>query len=190
MTDSNEDDIEITLEMLEWGVAVLRPLRLPPLDEALWVERVYRTMESCRRFGRYSRAGILHRAETFVRDVVEKDFEQVIDSETVRQIAVKIAATIPTDRVSARVDQQTDRASKQKVSIPRPISEAPRDGTYIILLAPSGYGTTPWRAEIGHYDAVYRPHNPWQNHSNDPFTDGGEEPTHFLPLPAGEPVSG
>ncbi len=57
---------------------------------------------------------------------------------------------------------------------PRPIETAPKDGTYIILLAPSGYRTTPWRAEVGHWDGEYRPLSPWQTHSNDSFTDGGD----------------
>lgn len=70
--------------------------------------------------------------------------------------------------------------------IPKPIETAPKDGTYVILLAPSGYRTTPWRAEVGHWDAEYRPFSPWQTHSNDSFTDGGEPPTHWLPLPSKE----
>jgi hypothetical protein len=65
---------------------------------------------------------------------------------------------------------------------PQPIESAPKDGTYIILLAPSGYTTIHWRAEVGHWDGEYRPLSPWQTHSNDSFTDGGELPTHWLPL--------
>lgn len=68
----------------------------------------------------------------------------------------------------------------------RPIETAPKDGTYIILFGPSGYTTTLWRCEVGHYDPDYRPKNPWQTHSNDAFTDGGEAPTHWLPLPEEE----
>jgi hypothetical protein len=65
----------------------------------------------------------------------------------------------------------------------RPISTAPRDGTYVLLFGPSGFTTTPFRCAVGHYDPEYRPLNPWQTHSDDAFTDGGEEPTHWLPLP-------
>ncbi len=65
----------------------------------------------------------------------------------------------------------------------RPIKTAPRDGTWIILAGPSGYCSTSLRAEICHYDAEFRPRQPWVNHSGDSFLDGGEEPTHWLPLP-------
>ncbi len=64
-----------------------------------------------------------------------------------------------------------------------PIDTAPRDGTWILLAGPSGYGSTPLRVEVCRYDPDYRPLNPWQTHSNDAFTDGGPEPTHWLPLP-------
>lgn len=66
----------------------------------------------------------------------------------------------------------------------RPITEAPRDGTYILLAGPSGYVGTSLRVEVCRYDAEYRPLQPWVNHSNDSFLDGGSEPTHWMPLPA------
>lgn len=65
----------------------------------------------------------------------------------------------------------------------QPISTAPRDGTWVLLFGPSGYVTTPLRAAVGRYALAYRPLNPWQTYSNDAFTDGGPEPTHWLPLP-------
>ena len=65
----------------------------------------------------------------------------------------------------------------------QPIETAPRDGTFILLAGPSGYSTTPLRVEVCRYLPEYRPLNPWQNHSNDSFTDGGEPPTHWAPLP-------
>jgi hypothetical protein len=65
----------------------------------------------------------------------------------------------------------------------RPIETAPRDGTFILLAGPSGYVTTPLRVEVGRYLPRHRPLNPWQNHANDSFTDGGPLPTHWLPLP-------
>lgn len=63
------------------------------------------------------------------------------------------------------------------------IETAPKDGTYIILFGHSGYTTTPYRAEICKYDAEYRPLQPWVNHSNDSFLDGGDVPIGWLPLP-------
>lgn len=63
------------------------------------------------------------------------------------------------------------------------IETAPKDGTYIILFGHSGYTTTPYRAEICHYDPEYRPLQPWVNHSNDSFLDGGDAPIGWLPLP-------
>ena len=66
----------------------------------------------------------------------------------------------------------------------QPIETAPKDGRYILIAAPSGYTTTPLRVEVCHYDAEYRPLQPWVNHSNDSFTDGGAPPTLWMPLPA------
>lgn len=63
------------------------------------------------------------------------------------------------------------------------LDTAPLDGTYILLAGPSGYIGTPLRAEVCKYDAEYRPHQPWVNHSNDSFMDGGEAPTCWMPLP-------
>lgn len=65
----------------------------------------------------------------------------------------------------------------------QPIETAPKDGTYLLLAGNSGYITTPLRVEVGRYDAEYRPHSPWVTHSNDPFTDGGDPPLYWMPLP-------
>ena len=65
----------------------------------------------------------------------------------------------------------------------QPISTAPRDGTYILLAGSSGYGTTPLRVAVCRYASTFRPLNPWVNHANDAFSDGGEAPTHWMPLP-------
>lgn len=65
----------------------------------------------------------------------------------------------------------------------RPIATAPRDGTYIIVAGPSGYTTTPLRAEICRQCPDYKAGR-WITHSNDDFTDGGEVPTLWMPLPA------
>lgn len=74
-------------------------------------------------------------------------------------------------------------AGCKAAATPRLIDTAPKDGSYILLLGPSGYITTPLRAEVGHYDPEYRPRNPWQTYSNDAFTDSGGPATHWLPLP-------
>lgn len=65
----------------------------------------------------------------------------------------------------------------------QPIETAPKDGTYILLAGPSGYTTTPLRVEVCCYDAEYRPRQPWVNHANDSFMDGGAAPTLWMPLP-------
>ena len=64
-----------------------------------------------------------------------------------------------------------------------PISTAPRDKTYVLVAGDSGYSTTPLRVEVCRYDDDYRPLNPWVNHSDDAFTDGGGEPKWWMPLP-------
>lgn len=66
----------------------------------------------------------------------------------------------------------------------QPIATAPRDGTFILVAGDSGYTTTPLRVEVCRWYPAYQPLNPWQNHSNDAFTDGGPEPTLWMPLPA------
>ena len=68
----------------------------------------------------------------------------------------------------------------------KPIETAPRDGTFILLFGPSGYVTTPLPCEVGRWYPEFRPLNPWQTFSNDAYTDGGGEPTHWLPLPNGK----
>lgn len=65
----------------------------------------------------------------------------------------------------------------------KPISTAPKDGRYILLFAKSGYSTTPLRCQICHYDKEYRPLQPWVNHSNDSFVDGGGEPIYWCEIP-------
>lgn len=65
----------------------------------------------------------------------------------------------------------------------RPIDTAPKDSSYILLAGPSGYTTTPLRVVVCRWDAEYRPLQPWVNHANDSFMDGGEEPCYWMPLP-------
>ena len=68
----------------------------------------------------------------------------------------------------------------------QPMETAPRDGTYVILFGRSGYITTPWRCEVCHYDAEYRPRQPWVTYNGDSFRDSGLEPIGWLPLPTGK----
>lgn len=70
----------------------------------------------------------------------------------------------------------------------RPIETAPRDGTYFLVAGNSGYMTTPLRVEVCRYDAQFRRDTSWINHANERFSDGGDHPTVWMPLPdsAGE----
>lgn len=65
----------------------------------------------------------------------------------------------------------------------QPIETAPKDGTWLLLAGPSGYISTPLRVEVCHYDAEFRPLQPWVNHAGDSFLDGGNAPTAWMPLP-------
>lgn len=65
----------------------------------------------------------------------------------------------------------------------QPIETCPKDGSYFIAWGPSGYNGTPLRCEVCRWDADYRPRNPIINHSNDAFTDGGEEAIYWSVLP-------
>lgn len=70
-----------------------------------------------------------------------------------------------------------------------PIATAPRDGTLVLLAGPSGYVSTPLRVEVGRWDAPDPKYDnlnykgSWRTHSNDHFTDGGDEPIYWMPLP-------
>ena len=63
------------------------------------------------------------------------------------------------------------------------IQSAPKDGQYILLFGDSGYSTTPLRCEVCRYDAEYRPLQPWVNHANDSFEDGGSAAKYWCELP-------
>lgn len=65
---------------------------------------------------------------------------------------------------------------------PRLIDDIARNGQYFIVLGPSGYATTPWRAHVARYDPNFRPHQPWVTHSNDSVEDDGAPVTHYIPL--------
>ena len=59
------------------------------------------------------------------------------------------------------------------------ISTAPLD-RYIILFGPSGYSSVSHRAVIGCWSDD---RGAWVDHANNRFTDGGEEPTHWIDIP-------
>lgn len=62
-----------------------------------------------------------------------------------------------------------------------------RDGSpyrWVILWAPSGYVTTPWRCEVGRRSPPdHKFAGRFVDHSGECFTDGGEDATHFSELP-------
>ena len=64
----------------------------------------------------------------------------------------------------------------------QPIETAPKD-RWILLRGESGYRGRPYRAHVGHWDAEYRPRNPWQTSEADCFEDDGDPPTHWMELP-------
>lgn len=63
------------------------------------------------------------------------------------------------------------------------IETAPKDGSWILLRGESDYIGRPYRAHVGHWDAAYRPLNPWQTSESSAFEDDGDTPTHWMPLP-------
>lgn len=66
----------------------------------------------------------------------------------------------------------------------QPIETAPKDGTVILLMGPSGYANIPYRAHVGYWqNYVMRPGGDWRNHSDDWFMDDGADATHWMPLP-------
>jgi hypothetical protein len=64
----------------------------------------------------------------------------------------------------------------------QPIDTAPKDGSYVLLAAPSGYSTTPLRMHVGRWGLTFRPDR-WITHDNTDFTDDGCKPTLWRPLP-------
>ena len=64
----------------------------------------------------------------------------------------------------------------------KPIETAPKDGRYILLFGDSGYTTTPLRCEICHWEADYRPLQPWVDYEGNSFLDGGAEPLYWAEI--------
>ncbi len=67
----------------------------------------------------------------------------------------------------------------------QPIETAPRDGTYILLFGDSGYMSTPLRCTVCRWRL-----GRWFSHSGDQFTEDGEPPTYWMPLPPLPPEYG
>lgn len=62
-----------------------------------------------------------------------------------------------------------------------PIASAPKDGRFIVVFGPSGYTSIDLRAEVCKYSPACE--DPWRNHANDGFEDGGPAPLYWLPYP-------
>lgn len=79
-------------------------------------------------------------------------------------------------------ESQTNAARLVTQPALQPIETAPRNGTFMLLFGPSGYVSTPLRCHVGCWGTTYKI-NRWLTHSGDDFTDDGEAPTHWTPLP-------
>jgi len=55
----------------------------------------------------------------------------------------------------------------------RPMTTAPTNGTFILLLGDSGYTTTPFRIEVCRWNPDKER---WENHAGDSFNDSGDNP--------------
>lgn len=64
------------------------------------------------------------------------------------------------------------------VAFLQPIASAPKDGSYILVAGPSGYGSMPLR-----FEACKWSDGNWRNHGYDHYSDGGGEPVWWMPLP-------
>lgn len=76
-----------------------------------------------------------------------------------------------------------------------PLSMAPKDGSYVMLVGNSGYTDTPFRAIVAHFVKEYATPGMtqlseeeaekygWRNHSNDSVMDDGSMPFGFIKLP-------
>jgi hypothetical protein len=64
----------------------------------------------------------------------------------------------------------------------QPIETAPKDGAWILLRGESGYVNRPYRAHVGRW-VTGRDGGWWEESEDAYFTDDGDEPTHWMPLP-------
>lgn len=66
----------------------------------------------------------------------------------------------------------------------RPIETAPRDGSYVLLAGPSGFDQPRLRVHVGQWSMVQNDaRKRWIIHNSNDFTDDGEPPTLWMPLP-------
>jgi len=65
-------------------------------------------------------------------------------------------------------------------TILRPMHTAPKTGEFILLYGDSGYTTFPYRVVVSFWE---NGKEGWFDHANDRFTDGGEAPMFWSPLP-------
>lgn len=65
----------------------------------------------------------------------------------------------------------------------QPIETAPKNGSWVLLRAPSGYTGRPYMVAVAHYEKDREPHTPWQMSETGTFEEYGCTPTHWMPLP-------
>lgn len=108
--------------------------------------------------------------------------DQEKELKKLREKVVPIRGTMTTDEINVSLFDECKRLEKGLLGM-KPMPDAPKDGTYILLFAPSGYSSVEWRCEVCKFDSEYRPLQPWINHAGDSFTDGGDGPIGWLPMP-------
>ena len=80
-----------------------------------------------------------------------------------------------------------DEAQRQAAPTWQPIDTAPKDGTWILLAVDSSYTTTPLTVSVCRY--ISSPYPSWRDYADYKFLVGGNEPTHWMPLPPTPPTS-
>lgn len=110
------------------------------------------------------------------------ELAELLIEEPEREAVVPIRGSMTPDEVNTALFDECKRLEAGLLGM-KSMEDAPKDGSYIILFSDSGYTSTKYRCEVCHYAADYRPLQPWVNHSNDSFLDGGSEPIGWLPLP-------
>jgi hypothetical protein len=96
------------------------------------------------------------------------------------------AANLGRDENRRKLWDAISRVNRKPESPWKPISTIPedlKDGRWLLLRGESGYINRPYRAHVAHWDAEYRPHNPWQTSEGGAFEDDGGPPTHYMELP-------
>ncbi len=123
-----------------------------------------------------------------IQRLLEDEIERCASTRRVLEVDTLVGKLTTFDAVCAYV-KRLERQLEQTPNVWRPIETAPKDGRFVMLAGPSGYSATPLRAGIGRwriYQEWVQPHlgpGRWDTHSGDAFTEGGAEPTHWMPLP-------